>query len=648
MKYFEQKKRLSLWKAALSLIVFLLLCLFPCLSAPARVDASTSDLIRIDAYHTDITVNVDRSVRVKERITVTFLKDYNAYGEKLTMFYRSLPIETARYYDISASCQGNADFFFAVEDNPDMDGFFDINCIGGVGKGKTWVYELAFTMENGLGAASSDNGMHIDVIPFGFTVPLHSVSGIVRFPAAVSAENCTAYVGYGDGTEDNGIYKLAADGKSLTFEKDVLEVGYNDDYEEWVADGISIAFTMDGRFESYFSTRFFTGDVWKIVLGGVFALALAVLVCIFTRKKRDIVTVVNIKAPDNMNPMQMGKLLDGTIDNEDVTSMIYYFAHKGYLTIDLSDEENPSFTKRVGELPDGAKPYEKTLFKGLFKSGDTVCVSDLKEKFCEDVDKARLQVPHVTMYEAKSVLGYILGGVIAVLYAFLTTNILACARLGATYGYFGGLTVAVPVAIVLLLGAIKENYRYKWKQKTKIGVTVAQAVLAIVSTFIFVFVFANHIATEWEKLFVCLFSALPVCATLPALSRTEKYCNRLGQILGFKEFIVVTEEEKIKFMLEENPELYYKILPYAQVLGVTDEWEKKFENILIEPPAWCTGADYTLFDYMILNRCMTRAMAVAMTRPQAEGGSRVGRSGGGGSFGSFGGGGFGGGGGGAR
>lgn len=648
MKNHLTSKHFSVWKAVLVFVFGIFLCVFPLFSAPTRAKASASDLIRIDAYHTDVTVSFDRSVRVKERITVTFLKDRNAYGEKLTMFYRSLPIENVRYYDISASCAGNAAFSFEVEDNPDVDGFFDINCIGGVEKNKTWVYEIAFTMESGISDANWENGMHIDVIPFGFTVPLHDVSGVVRFPSRVAKENCAAYVGFGAHTPDNGVYELSADGKTLTFSKGLLDLRYNDTYEEWVADGISIEFSMDENFESYFSTRFFTGDVWKIVLGGLVAFGLAVVVCVLTRHKREIVTVVNVKAPDDMNPMQMGKLLDGAIDNEDVTSMIYYFAYKGYLFIDLSDENDPLFIKRVDELPASTKAYEKTLFKGLFRSGNRVRVSDLKEKFCEWVDKARLQVPSVKMYEKKSVLGYILGGVIAVLYAFLSVNILGNARLGATYGYFGGLAVAVPVAIALVLGFVKENYRYKWKAKTKRAVTIGQIAAAAVSTLIFIFFFANHIATEWEKLFVCLFTALSVCATLPALSRNEKYCKSLGQILGFKEFIVVTEEDKIKVMLEENPELYYKVLPYAQVLGVTDEWENKFKNILIEPPTWCTGSEVTLFDYLILDRCMRRAMVIAMTRPQPEGGSRTGRSGGGGSFGGFGGGGFGGGGGGAR
>jgi uncharacterized membrane protein len=116
--------------------------------------------------------------------------------------------------------------------------------------------------------------------------------------------------------------------------------------------------------------------------------------------------------------------------------------------------------------------------------------------------------------------------------------------------------------------------------------------------------------------------------------------------LGFKDFIVVTEEDRIKFMLEENPELYYRVLPYAQVLGVTDEWTDKFKNILIEKPSWAYGVDYSVFDYMMINRTMRLATRTMTVRPQNASAS-AGRTGGG-SFGGFSGGGRGGGGFGAR
>jgi uncharacterized membrane protein len=159
--------------------------------------------------------------------------------------------------------------------------------------------------------------------------------------------------------------------------------------------------------------------------------------------------------------------------------------------------------------------------------------------------------------------------------------------------------------------------------------------------------------TEYEKAVIASVAFGSALLTQGALTREEKYCQTLGQILGFKDFIVVTEEEKIKFMLEENPELYYKILPYAQVLGVTDVWEDKFKGLTIEPPSWCVSSDATWFDYYLIHRSLNRSMMMSMARAAASaansgGGRYVGRSGGGGSFGGFGGGGFGGGGGGIR
>ena len=91
----------SLKKAILAGVILLVSIFAPVFSAPktASAESYSSDLIRIESYDVRMQIGQDRQVRVQERIEVTFLKDrYN--GERLTMFYRSLPIEDARYYDI--------------------------------------------------------------------------------------------------------------------------------------------------------------------------------------------------------------------------------------------------------------------------------------------------------------------------------------------------------------------------------------------------------------------------------------------------------------------------------------------------------------------------------------------------------------------
>lgn len=614
--------------------------------------AASGDYLKIQSYDIDMTVQENRKIEVKESITVEFLR------AGLTMFYRSLPTDGARYSGIFASCEGNDAFEYYVEDNPDVDGFIDINCVGNAEKGKVWTYKLTYTMEQGVD--THENGMIIDVVGFGWTVPLHNVTAKVHLPAALNVSDYQIYTDiFGSATQNEVEHSLSEDGKTVTMSASILNWGYSYEYGEYVTGGIALEFTLpEGALANYTLTRIFTDDMWKILLGAIGVVALAFVILVFTRKQQEIISVVNVKPPEGMDPMKMGKWLDGAVNDEDVTSMIYYFANKGYLRIDMTDENDPELISCVHALPESASIYEKTLFNGLFSSArqngayKAVRVSECAGKFYDAMQNAKLQMQNPpTMYETKSVLGYLGGAVIGVLFALVTCFLMGT-RLGGGYAYPLGMAFALPVVMIAILGYINENYRYKWKSGKRRGMQIAQAAIAVIFTGIFTLFFARFIMTEWEKLVLCLGVFGACFITQSALSRSEKYLEILGQILGFKDFIVVTEEDKIKFMLEENPELYYDVLPYAQVLGVTDEWEEKFQKLTIEPPSWYYGSRMTVFDHYIihrsLNRALAREIAEEVARRSNKGGSRVGRSGGGGSFGGFGGGGFGGGGGGAR
>jgi hypothetical protein len=644
MKKTNVQKRLSAWKVVVALLCAFVLYLLPCFSNPTAVSAYTGDVIAINNYQTDVTVRTDRKVEVKEKITVTFLQS------GLTMFYRSLPMEGAKYEKITASCDGNDAFSYSVATNPDVDGFLDINCKGNANKGQTWTYEIAFTMQSVQNGAHTENGMHIDVIPFGFTVPLHNVSATMHFPAPLK-EQAKLYVGYGasENTSIDKTYVENADGTStLSFHADTLKVNYNSAFGEWVADGISVAFNLpENTLQPYKDVRLFTGAFWWLLFGVVVMAGLGVLLFIFTHKKREIVPIVNLKAPDDMDPLKMGKILDGTVDNEDVTSMIYYFAHNGYLDIDFSNQDNPLLIRKVQYLPQSAPAYQKTLYEGLFHGDGAVRISQLKYRFYATAEKAKTQVSGMPMYEKKSRLGFYGGGVLGALFALVSAFLLGRINLGGGYTYLLGGVLIVPAICICVVAEICENYRYKWKAGKRALLRFCQYAIAGVATLLFVGAFGAHFSTGYERLLIALGAFLPTFLCLPALSRTEEYCSVMGDILGFKEFITVTEEDKIKEMLEYEPQLYYKVLPYAQVLGVTDVWEEKFEKITLQPPQWCVGG-MSFFDYLLLNRIMRTATLTMLMRPEPKGGSFVGRSGGGGHFGGFGGGGFGGGGGGAR
>lgn len=106
----------------------------------------------------------------------------------------------------------------------------------------------------------------------------------------------------------------------------------------------------------------------------------------------------------------------------------------------------------------------------------------------------------------------------------------------------------------------------------------------------------------------------------------------LQKIKGFKMFLETAEKERLETLVDENPEYFYDIMPYAYVLGVSDKWMKKFENIAINPPSWYYGYNTFTFHtmYHFMNSTVRNCSEAMTSVPQTS--SSGGFSGGGGGF----------------
>ena len=66
------------------------------------------------------------------------------------------------------------------------------------------------------------------------------------------------------------------------------------------------------------------------------------------------------------------------------------------------------------------------------------------------------------------------------------------------------------------------------------------------------------------------------------MKRKNSYGEQIkSKINGFKNYIELAEKNQIDMLVEENPNYFYDILPYAYVLDVSKKWIEKFENIPI-------------------------------------------------------------------
>ena len=166
-------------------------------------------------------------------------------------------------------------------------------------------------------------------------------------------------------------------------------------------------------------------------------------------------------------------------------------------------------------------------------------------------------------------------------------------------------------------------------------------------TALLLFILPSDVLSLSQKLPLGIFGALTALIA-PFLSRRTKFYNDvLGEIIGFKDFLQMAEKDRLELLLKDDPQYYYNILPYANVLGVSKIWQDKFEGLTMEPPSYYRLGVGDVFAIAYFNRIYNstnnRCRQVMSSRPSSSGSSGGGGFSGG-SGGGFSGGGFGGGG----
>jgi uncharacterized membrane protein len=130
-------------------------------------------------------------------------------------------------------------------------------------------------------------------------------------------------------------------------------------------------------------------------------------------------------------------------------------------------------------------------------------------------------------------------------------------------------------------------------------------------------------------------------------ARTLLGTRKLIECLSFKRFVSMVEKDRLKKMAGEDPSIFGRLLAYAMVLGVADQWAEAFRDLAIPAPNWYSSYNNQAFNTIWFTHSLGSGMRTMqrtfVSQPQRSSGG----SGGSGFSGGFSGGGFGGGGGGS-
>lgn len=186
--------------------------------------------------------------------------------------------------------------------------------------------------------------------------------------------------------------------------------------------------------------------------------------------------------------------------------------------------------------------------------------------------------------------------------------------------------VLIVITMLFYLFALSSKFN-----NTRIKNIIIAFVISFFTLFSFVFVLLYDIVSEiiinmnklgLIELGIQVISLIFIMILVTLMKRRTKYGTEvLGRILGFKTFLKTAEKEKLETLVNQDPEYFYNILPYAYVLGVSDEWIKNFETISLMPPEWYVGND-SYYDYHTFSsnyNDLMRTSANAMTsRPSSS------------------------------
>ena len=423
---------------------------------------------------------------------------------------------------------------------------------------------------------------------------------------------------------------------------------------------------FDYKAGSMFSRHF---SIWDYLVPGVMLIGLLGAFWLAFGHQRDPVLTppVQFYPPEGLNPAEVGYIIDDSISGRDITSLIYYWASQGHLNVEFTGKD--SFILHKKKELDAAHPaYEKSMYRSMWsfgtkmetadagnegiKAGDeSVSEAQLKGKFYAVLNTTLSGV--INTYRGKKALHDQSAGIKAALIGYIWPLIGLAVCLLAVYFYGYGDIVDHAIASVLLLvgswsvTAAFGNLIGKRLKVTSIGSIVILLICLVFAAsgwLLFMMFFAGGVLPSW----IAGFSSAAILLTgfiSPFIRRRTAYGSHLLELcLGFKDFLRTAEKDRLELLLADDPEYYYNILPYAQVLGVSKIWEKKFDGISLTPPSWSYASDPTRMNYNMIY--MMNRMGSSMNTVPVSARRGIFSGGGGFSGGGFSGGGSGGGGGG--
>jgi len=268
--------------------------------------------------------------------------------------------------------------------------------------------------------------------------------------------------------------------------------------------------------------------------------AVAVLAGYRLMKSRRAPKVVEVaqswKPPSGLTPVELGTLIDGSCDVQDLTGILLDLSVRGYYTIreipatgffNLSDRDY-EFKRQYAPGKDVLRDYETIFLEALFGNSGTSYLSNVQGVFRQFVPKIKDSI-----------------------YANLVSN-----------------------------GFLMKNHEKDRKRFYAIAVSLCCVGIALL------FLYGDEVQAKAAGLGFIIAGALTAVALQFFPLLTDKGKVTIEGAHEFAELMRTAETHDITERIKEDDFLFHRLLAYAMVLGVSEKWAGACEQHMTMWPDW--------------------------------------------------------------
>lgn len=331
----------------------------------------------------------------------------------------------------------------------------------------------------------------------------------------------------------------------------------------------------------------------EIMLTNIFiVLSLLLLLYILYKEmfsKQEITKIISFYPPKGCTSLDVGTLIDTTVDDQDVISLIPWFAQKGYLTIDNTGTH--PILHKVKDLPSDAPKYLSTLFEGFFKNGDTFSLGSVNQKF----GAAWLNTKSLAKKSFKDKLNEVDEYTVVLL--LLDIFFVCMATCWATNDHDGWILGGIASVAYAIAVAVQISYGCSSENKKDLWASAFVTATCLLWNFSMIYIMFAQNTDAWlindpTWLYVANIGVGIACVFSSKLTyMTEYRRTRIGEILGLHEFISTADKQQLENLQAEDEKYFYNILPYAVAFGMAEQWAKRFAGIKVNPVDWYKGTN---------------------------------------------------------